>query len=251
MTANKLIKLIGCGIAFFGITSLCYSLVMTQNTGNWPDLWPKELEQLRSQARTIKFAAGTQEDIYEISFSDRKQFETFWLVILKVKSPQAPLRLSRLSPKEPNSLLSNAHPVVRIYAPPKDSSSGLRGKEGEAMLALHAAMRDASPDRKKQLDQEIARKWKEQVEQGRILRVGPPWPLGIQTANGTLPEYVCAIENNGKLEWVPANYGDKHVVGFLYRARIEIELVVDGDVIDLNRIPLPADTPIMDKRFAK
>jgi hypothetical protein len=28
-----------------------------------------------------------------------------------------------------------------------------------------------------------------------------------------------------------------------------IELVVDGDVVDLNRIPLPADTPIVDERF--
>lgn len=30
-----------------------------------------------------------------------------------------------------------------------------------------------------------------------------------------------------------------------------IELVVDGDVVDLNRIPLPADTPIVDERFEK
>ncbi|HEY2841839.1 MAG TPA: hypothetical protein VGJ26_21955 [Pirellulales bacterium] len=28
-----------------------------------------------------------------------------------------------------------------------------------------------------------------------------------------------------------------------------IELIVDGDVVDLNRIPLPADTPIIDERF--
>ncbi len=28
-----------------------------------------------------------------------------------------------------------------------------------------------------------------------------------------------------------------------------IELVVDGEVVDLNRIPLPADTPIIDERF--
>jgi len=28
-----------------------------------------------------------------------------------------------------------------------------------------------------------------------------------------------------------------------------IELVVDGDIVDLNRIQLPADTPIVDKRF--
>jgi hypothetical protein len=28
-----------------------------------------------------------------------------------------------------------------------------------------------------------------------------------------------------------------------------LELVVDGDLVDLNRIPLPADTPIIDERF--
>jgi hypothetical protein len=28
-----------------------------------------------------------------------------------------------------------------------------------------------------------------------------------------------------------------------------IELVVDGDFVDLNRIPLPVDTPIIDERF--
>jgi hypothetical protein len=28
-----------------------------------------------------------------------------------------------------------------------------------------------------------------------------------------------------------------------------IELVADGDVVDLNRLPLPADTPIIDQRF--
>ena len=28
-----------------------------------------------------------------------------------------------------------------------------------------------------------------------------------------------------------------------------IELVVDGEIVDLNRIPLPADTPIIDQRF--
>ena len=30
-----------------------------------------------------------------------------------------------------------------------------------------------------------------------------------------------------------------------------IELVVDGDIVDLNRISLPADTPIIDERFPK
>jgi len=31
-------------------------------------------------------------------------------------------------------------------------------------------------------------------------------------------------------------------------AQTVIELIVDGDIVDLNRIPLPADTPIIDKR---
>lgn len=30
---------------------------------------------------------------------------------------------------------------------------------------------------------------------------------------------------------------------------VYIELIVDGQIIDLNRIPLPADTPIIDQRF--
>lgn len=32
---------------------------------------------------------------------------------------------------------------------------------------------------------------------------------------------------------------------------IYVELVVDGKAIDLNRIPLPADTPIVDERFGE
>jgi hypothetical protein len=30
-----------------------------------------------------------------------------------------------------------------------------------------------------------------------------------------------------------------------------IELAVDGNIVDLNRIPLPADTPIIDERFER
>jgi hypothetical protein len=32
---------------------------------------------------------------------------------------------------------------------------------------------------------------------------------------------------------------------------IYIELIVDGEVIDLNRIQIPPDTPIIDERFAE
>jgi hypothetical protein len=32
-------------------------------------------------------------------------------------------------------------------------------------------------------------------------------------------------------------------------ATIYIELIVDGEIVDLNRIPLPSDTPIIHERF--
>ena len=37
----------------------------------------------------------------------------------------------------------------------------------------------------------------------------------------------------------------------IYRVRTDIILVIDGNVVDLNRIPLPEDTPIIDQRFAE
>ena len=36
-----------------------------------------------------------------------------------------------------------------------------------------------------------------------------------------------------------------------WQKTIYIELIVDGEIIDLNRIHLPADTPIIDERFTK
>ncbi len=37
--------------------------------------------------------------------------------------------------------------------------------------------------------------------------------------------------------------------GLPIREHTDLELVVDGDIVDLNRIALPAETPILDKRF--
>ena len=43
-------------------------------------------------------------------------------------------------------------------------------------------------------------------------------------------------------------YGIGHC--FVLTTLTGMELVVDGEVVDLNRIRLPVDTPIIDKRFA-
>jgi hypothetical protein len=82
------------------------------------------------------------------------------------------------------------------------------------------------------------------ISGGRFLKIGPPWPDDIKSESGALPEYV--VNKRGK--WVPYSEkeGEKYFIG---RARIDIELVVDGRIVDLNHIPLPSDTPIIDKRF--
>ena len=42
---------------------------------------------------------------------------------------------------------------------------------------------------------------------------------------------------------------DAKEAGGRWERTIYIELIVDGDIVDLNRIPLPPDTPIIDERF--
>jgi hypothetical protein len=58
-------------------------------------------------------------------------------------------------------------------------------------------------------------------------------PLG-QADNPATPEAPIPAQSNPRATWIFTSF---------------IELVVDGNIIDLNRIPLPADTPIIDERF--
>ena len=73
-----------------------------------------------------------------------------------------------------------------------------------------------------------------------VLRRGPSFWLGEETNAG-----VC-IHTPPKGEAPVA--GDK-ITGGRWEQTIYIELIVDGEIVDLNRIPLPADTPIIDERF--
>ena len=57
-------------------------------------------------------------------------------------------------------------------------------------------------------------------------------PAGTDTR--AIPEAPIPAQTNVRVRWMNTTY---------------IELVVDGDIVDLNRIPLPADTPIIDERF--
>ncbi|MEK6798677.1 MAG: hypothetical protein AABZ12_06920 [Planctomycetota bacterium] len=203
------------------------ALVRTQDGCTWPGDWPKALDQVQNSCRTIEWMAGIQENIYEIVFDDREKFEKLWPILLMVKSPGAPLRLfkAEILPDLPERVLtSNARPAVRIFAPAYDGIAMFPGVAGE----------------REDIDRLL--------EEGKALRSSPPWPAGIVSANGELPEYVQAPEEEGRLKWVPADrdYIDR---GFLFRARVELELVVDGSVIDLNRTELPSNGPMIDRRF--
>ena len=63
-----------------------------------------------------------------------------------------------------------------------------------------------------------------------------------------LPEYVTTGEVDGKKTWIPAARG-QGFLGIMNRARVDLELIIDGKIIDLNRIRIPSDTPIIDKRW--
>jgi len=78
---------------------------------------------------------------------------------------------------------------------------------------------------------------------GKLLTVGPPWPDHIRSSSGELPEYVEA----GLDDWIPVT--GESARGFAVRPRVDVVLITDGKIIDLNRIPLPPDTPIIDRRF--
>ncbi len=132
--------------------SAVYALYGVNDEGQWPASWPKELEPLRKQSRTLN---GPMEPTnhYAIPFTAREQFEAAWPHLLKVKGKSTPIRLKR----GPNFFL------------------------GGKQLA------------------------------GVVVHMSP---------TGTVPE-----------------------------TPISIDLIVDGAIIDLNRIPLPADTSIIDERF--
>ncbi len=212
-------------------SSFCFGIVIESTTGRWPDSWPKELEPYRKQAKTRGIATVYSENVYEIRFENREEFEKLWPIILKLKDKKAPLRLRSIDkPIKEGRLFNSEKPVVRVFS-------------------------------------HVYPAWPSRRPGGRELRPAPPWPDSIKSPTGELPEYVARSEDGNA--WIPVEkekprdfkWGlverdfmwslvkERKPRGPMYRARTEIELVVDGTIIDLNRILLPPDTPIIDRRF--
>lgn len=208
------------GVLAMVLAPVAGALVITWPRGQWPLDWPAALEPLRDRSRTITIASGIQENIYEIPFTDREEFEKLWPVILGLKTTGAPLTMYSLQ-TAPRSIGESAaapvavpRPMVRVRAPARANS-----RTGEFQ---------PPPT----------------TQPGAVAA----WPRELMSPKGELPEYVAITVDNGEtvITDADASIGFR---GFRYRARTEIEIIVDGKVIDLNRIPLPTDTPVIDKRF--
>ena len=165
-------------LALVVLIALCvvgpaYAVYSVSDRGEWPTSWPKELEPLRKQARTLVGPMVPQSH-YLIPFKSREEFEAAWPYLLKVKSRGAPIILVR----GPRTDFFELKPAgVLIHSPPAG-----------------------------------------------------------QNKNPATPEAAIPGVTNVRERWMNTTY---------------IELAVDGQVVDLNRIPLPGDTPIVDERFKK
>lgn len=148
---NKLVLLVACAWCTGGAA---HAASFGHAGGMWPNSWPKELEPLRKQSWTWRHGL-VERTSYEITFTNREQFESAWPYLLRVKSEGVSITLLR-------------GPHVRVK--PRRNSG---------------------------------------------IRIFPP------------------LTGYTEGPW----------------SVTRIELVIDGEIVDLNRIRLPANTPIIDKRF--
>jgi hypothetical protein len=212
-------------ILLIGVCGRASALIIPSDEGKWPATWPKELEPLRNQAKTLDVATGIQEHIYTIPFETREDFEKYWPILSSLRTPGSPLTLSKAGSESGwGQFVSNAKPCVRIKGP----TGGYAG--GSTKIGERIDLKN--------------------LENGTMLFAGSPWPKDLLGPNGELPEYVTVVAaGGGKIAWKSLDNVPEGQRGFHNRARVDIELVIDGQVIDLNRTRLPQDARLVDRRF--
>lgn len=94
------------------VTSSVQADYSVTDRGEWPETWPKALESLRGQARTLEGPLAPQLH-YQIPFTAREQFEAAWPHLLKVASQGAPLVLL----KSPYTRLGKIDAGVFVHTP--------------------------------------------------------------------------------------------------------------------------------------
>ncbi len=199
----------GAVAAVFFWSASASAFVSIHEGGHWPSEWPVQLEPYRERAKTFEIGTGgVRENVYEIRFEKIEDFERIWPTILNLRGAGASLRVCNV--EEPGQ---ERKEVLPNNAP---------------VVRIYAPVYGSSA----------------QKPGGRALPVGPPWPQSALLPDGTLPEYV-AISEDG-MYWIPA-VGEVSN-GFRHRARVEIELVADGQILNFNRILVPREIPIVDNR---
>ena len=202
-------------------TSVGHAEWSVSNTGTWPKSWPVELEPLRSHSRTLQHSSYT---MYHIPFADRAQFEAAWPHFLAIATHDTPFMLSS-GPDTWTAVDFDAGVVV--FTP----NAGQLITFGDKHVAVYPTG---------------AESW---IPGGKFLRVGPPWPGEIKDESGKLPEYVVQDGQKWRPTTVQELRNDQRSGIRAQRARTEIRLIVDGKIVDLNRIQLPAC--LIDKRFVE
>ena len=97
----------------FCVVGPAYALYEVIDIGAWPRSWPKELEPLRKQSRTL-VGPRVEYRHYAIPFTKREEFESAWPHLLKVNSKGAAVRLVR----GPNFFLGGHIAGVVVHSPP-------------------------------------------------------------------------------------------------------------------------------------
>jgi len=190
------------------------------NKGSWPKNWPEELEPFRARSSSCDFFAGSQFTWYEIPLESPEEFEKVWPAVLRLKSKGAPISLR--SVPNPDSLPENAprnsaKPRVEIVCPPGVSDYT---KEEDGSYTFWA-----------------------------------DWMKDIEIIDGILPHFVGkergGLLSNPMRRWKPVRLDDpdRPTYRMLYKARVELTLYIDGEVIDPDRIIFPPDIPIKDHRL--
>jgi hypothetical protein len=184
--------------------------MIVESGGRWPKTWPSELEPFRARANTGQLYAGSTATVYEIEFKSAQEFNRVWPALLKVKSKKAP--------------------IVFVAATQGTTSAG-----GEPMQPQVHIVCPTQGTYKRKADGSYSHKG--------------PWTKDIKAdANGVLPQFVEFFEQEGKWKIVedPEKLDPMHRP--LEQARVEMVLYVDGEVINPDRISLPADTPVKNLR---
>jgi hypothetical protein len=183
-----------------------------ESPGNWPENWPAELEPFREKATSVGWAAGSLFKYHSIPFEDRASFEGAWPAILRLKTKGAPITLitcrAQGTENGPNGTFETG-PRVHIICP----------TEGEYEID----------------------------EDGAYHHIGP-WTDDVANEADPLPSLVVLRKSD--MKWVDWNRFpmDDDYFDLPKKSRVEITIYVDGDVVDLNRIHIPAHTPIEDHR---